>query len=531
MKPEMNGAESLARTLLASGVDICFANPGTSEMHFLAALDKVGSLRCVLGLTEGVLTGAADGYFRMRNQPACTLLHLAPGFANGIANLHNAKKAGSGIVNIVGEHATHHLDYDAPLTADIAGLAKPMSHWVRTSASPREVAADGAAAVTAAREGAGRIATLILPADASWGEADRIACAAAPEPRADVSAAAIADAARALSQRGGQGLQAHGGETLLLLGGEALREQALEWAGKIAAKTGCRLLAEGQNARMARGAGRVKIGRLPFDVDSAVAALANVRRIVLAGAKPPVAFFAYPGKPSLISPRDCEIITLADADHRLAAALEALAYELDAGHLVPSHIAEPRAPGLPADLGRPTADGIAAVLAAHLPERAIVVDEAVSVGRGFFPPTAGAAPHDWLNSVGSSLGYGLPVAIGAAIAEPQRKVLALIGDGSAMYNLSALWTMAREQLDITVVILANRAYNVLRGELARMGGPAPGRVATDMLSLDRPDLDFVALAQGHGVPARRAQTLDAFSKALVHSFAEPGPSLIELIVD
>ncbi|WP_326489788.1 acetolactate synthase large subunit [Paraburkholderia sp. ZP32-5] len=525
MKSQMNGAESLVRTLLASGVDTCFANPGTSEMHFLAALDKVGSLRCVLGLAEGVLTGAADGYFRMRDRPACTLLHLAPGFANGLANLHNAKKAGSGIVNIVGEHATYHLQHDAPLTADIAGLARPMSHWVRTSASSHEVATDGAAAVSAAREGAGRIATLILPADASWGEADRIVGAPEPAARPDVPAAAIADAARALSEPVEQG------ETVLLLGGEALRERALEWAGRIAAKTGCRLLAEGQNARMARGAGRVKIGRLPFDVDSAVAALAGVRRIVLVGAKLPVAFFAYPGKPSLIAPHDCEIIPLADADHRLDHALEALAHELGAGQLAPAHVAERRAPGLPGDMSRPTPDGIAAVLAAHLPEQAIVVDEAVSVGRGFFPPTAGAAPHDWLNSVGSSLGYGLPVAIGAAIAEPQRKVLALIGDGSAMYNLPALWTMARERLDVTVVILANRAYNVLRGELARMGGPEPGRVALDMLSLDRPDLDFVALAQGHGVPARRAQTLDAFSNALAHSFAEPGPSLIELIVN
>ncbi|WP_408432980.1 acetolactate synthase large subunit [Paraburkholderia fungorum] len=524
MKPEMNGAESLARTLLASNIDTCFANPGTSEMHFLAALDKVGSLRCVLGLAEGVLTGAADGYFRMRGQPACTLLHLAPGLANGIANLHNARKAGSGIVNIVGEHAIHHLQHDAPLTADIAGLARPMSHWVRTSASSHEVAADGAAAIHAAREGAGRIATLILPADASWGEADSVACAAASEPRPDVTAEALADAARALRRSA-----AHE-PTVLMLGGDALRAHALEWAGRIAARTGCRLLAEGQNARMERGAGRVKIDRLPFDVDGAVAALAGVQRIVLVGAKLPVAFFAYPGKPSLVAPPDCEIVTLATADHRLDAALEAVAHELDAATTPPAHVAAHRPPGMPANSGGAISDRIAAVIAAHLPEQAIVVDESVSLGRGFFPPTSEAAPHDWLNSVGSSLGYALPVAIGAAIAAPQRKVVALVGDGSAMYNLPALWTRAREQLDVTVVILANRAYNVLRGELAKMGGPEPGRVARDMLSLDRPALDFVALAQGHGVPGRRAVTLDAFSKALAHSIAEPGPSLIELIV-
>jgi acetolactate synthase-1/2/3 large subunit len=274
----------------------------------------------------------------------------------------------------------------------------------------------------------------------------------------------------------------------------------------------------------------VKIDRLPFDVDSAVAALAGVQRIVLAGAKLPVAFFAYPGKPSLVAAPDCEIITLASADASLEAALEALAHELDAGTMPPAHVATWRPSALPADMGRPTSNGIAAVIAAHLPEQAIVVDESVSLGRGFFPPTSDAAPHDWLNSVGSSLGYALPVAIGAAIAAPERKVLALVGDGSAMYNLPALWTMAREQLDVTVVILANRSYNVLRGELAKMGGPTPGRVALDMLSLDRPDLDFVALAKGHGVPARRADTLEAFSKALMHSIAEPGPSLIELVV-
>ncbi|MGV7246147.1 thiamine pyrophosphate-dependent enzyme, partial [Caballeronia sp. M23-90] len=258
--------------------------------------------------------------------------------------------------------------------------------------------------------------------------------------------------------------------------------------------------------------------------------LAGVRRIVLAGARLPVAFFAYPGKPSLVAPPDCEIVTLASADDSLDAALEALAHELDAGTLRPAHVAARRPPSLPANMGRPTSDGIAAVIAAHLPEQAIVVDESVSLGRGFFPPTSEGASHDWLNSVGSSLGYALPVAIGAAIATPQRKVLALVGDGSAMYNLPALWTMAREQLDVTVVILANRSYNVLRGELAKMGGRVTGRVALDMLSLDRPDLDFVALAKGHGVPARRADTLDAFSKALAQSLAEAGPSLIELVV-
>jgi acetolactate synthase I/II/III large subunit len=515
----MNGAESLVASMLASGVDTCFANPGTSEMHFLAALDKVGGMHCVLGLAEGVVTGAADGYFRLRGRPACTLLHLAPGFANGIANLHNAKKAGSGIVTIVGEHATHHLQYDAPLTADIASLARPMSHWVRTSARAAEVATDGAHAVQAAREGAGRIATLILPADASWNEAEAVECAGAPAERVHVSAEALAAAARALRAQG---------PTVMLLGGEALCAQSLELAGRIAAVTGCRLLAEGQNARMERGAGRVKVSRLPFDVDGAVKALAGVRRIVLVGAKTPVAFFAYPDTPSLLAPDDCEVLALAHFDERIDLALHKLAEELGALTTAPAHVSALLRPASPS--GSISSEGIAVAIAAHLPEHAIVVDESISLGRGFFPPTSETVPHDWLNSVGSSLGYGLPVAVGAAIAAPDRQVLALIGDGSAMYNLSALWTMAREQLNVTVVILANRSYNVLRGELAKMKAVRTGRVATDMLSLDRPDLDFVALARGHGVPGRSVDTLEGLSAALQGAFAMSGPKLIEVLV-
>ena len=178
----MNGAESLVRTLVAGGVDVCFSNPGTSEMHFVAALDRVEGMRCVLGLFEGVVTGAADGYFRMKGTPASTLLHLGPGLANGLANLHNAKKANSGIVNIVGQHATHHIGYNAPLTSDIEGLARPMSAWVRTSPDAKSVSADGAAAIAAARSAPPQIATLILPADTAWNEADGIAAGPGGQP-------------------------------------------------------------------------------------------------------------------------------------------------------------------------------------------------------------------------------------------------------------------------------------------------------------------------------------------------------------
>ncbi|MFZ6649335.1 acetolactate synthase large subunit [Undibacterium sp. TJN25] len=518
----MNGAESLVRTLLANEVDVCFSNPGTSEMHFLAALDKVAGMRCVLTLFEGVATGAADGYFRIRQKPASTLLHLAPGLANGLSNLHNAKKARSGIVNIVGEHASYHLGYDAPLTGDIEGVARPMSHWVRTSRDSYAVAADGAAAVAVARDAPYGIATLVLPADASWGPAEQAAAPCAPVAAQSVSEDSLGAAATAL--RAGSA----SGTTVMLLGGNALRGKSLEYAGRIAAKTGCRLMSEGQNARLERGAGRTLLDRLPYDVDGALAALKGVARLVLVGAKTPVAFFAYPDQPSLLAPQECEIISLAQAEHDMEAILAALADALGVSSADITRVAVLQRPALPS--GKVTSEGIAAVLGALIPEQAIVVDESISMGRGFFPPTSGAAPHDWMNSMGASLGYAMPVAVGAAMAAPGRKVLALIGDGSAMYTLQALWTMAREGLDVTIVILANRSYNILRSELKKVGLAQPGKTALDMLSLDNPALDWVALAKGHGVPAARVDELTAFAKELARGFASEGPYLIELVI-
>ncbi|WP_394778931.1 acetolactate synthase large subunit [Undibacterium sp.] len=519
----MNGAESLVRTLLANDVDVCFSNPGTSEMHFLAALDKVPGMRCVLTLFEGVATGAADGYFRISQKPASTLLHLAPGLANGLSNLHNAKKARSGIVNIVGEHASYHLDYDAPLTGDIEGVARPMSHWVRTCRDSYAVAADGAEAVAIARGAPHGIATLVLPADASWGPAEQAAASYSPVAAQSVSQEALNAAAAALKAD-----TASSGPVVMLLGGDALRGKALEYAGRIAAKTGCRLMSEGQNARLERGAGRTLLDRLPYDVDGALAALKGVARLVLVGAKAPVAFFAYPDQPSLLAPPECEIVSFAQAGHDMEAALAALAELLQVSSADIAGIALLQRPALPS--GKVTSEGIAAVLGALIPEQAIVVDESISMGRGFFPPTSGAAPHDWMNSMGASLGYAMPVAVGAAMAAPERKVLALIGDGSAMYTLQALWTMAREGLDVTIVILANRSYNILRSELKKVGLAQPGKTALDMLSLDNPALDWVALAKGHGVPAARADELTVFAKELARGFASEGPYLIELVI-
>jgi acetolactate synthase I/II/III large subunit len=517
MTEKMNGAESLVRTLIAGGVDVCFTNPGTSEMHFVAALDKVPGMRCVLGLFEGVVTGAADGYYRMLDKPASTLLHLGPGLANGLANLHNAKKASSGIVNIVGEHATYHIAHDAPLTSDIEGVARPMSHWVKTSPNSKTIAGDGALAIQAARQTPGQIATLILPADTAWGEAAGVAETPKAAPPAKVSQDAVKAAAAMLTS---------GKKATLLMGGAALRHASLELAGRIAAKTGCGILTEGANTRLERGAGRVQVERIPYVVDSALAVMKAAGNLVLVGAREPVAFFAYPDKPSLLMPKDAKSTKLAGLDDDMHAALEALAIELGALKTPPVKVAAPRRPALPT--GAITPASIAAILGALIPEGAIVVDESVTTGREFFPETAGAPPHDWINNRGGSIGYGLPVAIGAAIACPDRRVIALEGDGSCMYTVQALWTMAREKLDITTVVFANNSYNILRGELTNVGVRNPGPRAVDMLSLSRPDLDWVAMAKGMGVDGQRVDTAEGLAKALTVGLRTKGPYLVQV---
>ena len=515
----MNGAESLVRTLVANGVDTCFANPGTSEMHFVAAVDKVDGLRCVLCLFEGAATGAADGYYRMADRPAATLLHLGPGLANGLANLHNAKKAASGVVNIVGEHASNHILCDAPLSADIEGLARPMSHWVRTSAASNAVARDGADAIAAASAPPGHIATLILPADAAWGPANGIARASAAPPRRQVSDVVVDAAAKALTA---------GWPAALLLGGAAVRESALNLAGKIAAATGCTLLSEFGLSRLQRGAGRVLTQRIPYPIDAAVALVKDFKAVVLVGAKRPVGFFAYPGKPSYLLSDACRVMELASIEDDIVAALEALVERVGARKLAPVGVAALMRPGLPS--GRVTSEGIGAILGALLAENSIVVDEAIATGRGFDLPTASAPPHDWLNIVGGSIGFGLPAATGAAIASPDRTVVVLEGDGSAMYTLQALWTMARESLNIKILLFANRGYQILKAELANVGADLSEGKATAILTIDRPVLDWVALAKGHGVAASRVSDLDSLAFELRRALASHGPHLIEVVM-
>ncbi|MFB9268610.1 acetolactate synthase large subunit [Bradyrhizobium erythrophlei] len=513
----MNGAESLVRTLVAGGVDVCFTNPGTSEMHFVAALDRVEGMRCVLGLFEGVVTGAADGYFRMKGTPASTLLHLGPGLANGLANLHNAKKANSGIVNIVGQHATYHIGYNAPLTSDIEGLARPMSSWVRTSPDAKSVAADGAAAIAAAKSAPPQIATLILPADTAWNEADGIAEMPVEKQRPSYSPQAVETAARIL-----HGDAAH---TLLLITGSALTEHGLALAERIAGKTGCTVMGQTYHPRMARGRGRFSINRIPYVIEQALPILQNFRHIVLVEANDPVAFFAYPNKPSVLKAEGCEVHRMTSWGENSVAALEALANVL---HAKPTDVKPQKLQELAKPTGALNFATIAQAIACAIPENAIIVDESITTGRGFFPPTAAAAPHDWLQNMGGSIGFSTPVATGAAVACPDRKVICMVGDGSAMYTIQSLWTQAREGLDVVTIVFANRIYQILRGEFDGVGAGEPGKRAQDMLKIDRPTIDFVALARGMGVPGRAVTTSDEFNKALAEAVAEPGPRLIEV---
>ena len=511
----MNGAESLVHTLIGAGVDTCFANPGTSEMHFVAALDRIPGMRCVLGLFEGVVTGAADGYARMTDRPAATLLHCGPGLANGLANLHNARRARSPVVNIVGDQATYHRELDAPLTADTEGWARPVSGWVRTASHAPAVGRDAAACVQAAMSAPGQIATLILPSDTCWDDggvvADRLAAPAWPHASPDQ----VEVAARALRS---------GEPVLLLLGHRALRSGALADAHRVCEATGARMLAQTSNARIERGAGRVPIGRVPYAVDAAVKALAGLKHLVLVGAPAPVGFFAYPGKPGRMQPDDCQVHVLARPEQDQAEALARLAEALGAPPVAPKPVQRPS----PAR-GPVTQEGFAQCIAALLPEHAIVVDESVSYGRSMFPVTEAAAAHDWLQITGGAIGNGMPLATGAAVACPGRRVVNLQADGSAMYTVQSLWTQAREKLDVTTVILSNRSYAILMGEYLGVGAN-PGRTALDMMSLRDPDLDWPRIAGGLGVAAARAETLDQFTDLFAQANARPGPFLIELIV-
>ena len=514
----MNGAESLINALAAHGVDACFANPGTSEMQLVAALDKQPSIRAVLCLFEGVVTGAADGYGRMADKPALNLLHLGPGFANGMANLHNAQRAGSPVLNMVGDHATDHLQHDAPLTSDIQGMATPVSRSFRVSDSATGLAQTGLDALADSLKHNGSISTFVVPADHAWTDIEASLSELPDTPLTTVSDTTISEIAAQLQSAS---------NSCLFLGGRTLREEALHQAGRIAAATGCRLVTETFFARQARGVGRVPTERLAYFGEAATEQLAGIDLLVLAGTKAPVSFFAYPDKPSVLAPETATQCTLVDRDSDALDALTRLADYLDAP-AAPEVVTDPA--DYPLGDGAIDANELGKVIANRLPEQAIVCDEGATNGLGAFLLTANAAPHDWLTLTGGAIGQGLPLAVGAAIACPDQKVIAMEADGSGMYTVQALWTMVREQLDITVVLLNNRSYAILNIELSRVGVEQPGPTALSLLDLSNPDLEWTDIARGMGMQAVKVETVAALDQAFADAMAQSGPSLIEVML-
>jgi acetolactate synthase-1/2/3 large subunit len=517
----VNGAQKLIRTLVDCDVTVCFSNPGTSEMHFVAALDQVPEMRAILGLFEGVVTGAADGYGRMTGQPAATLLHLGPGLGNGIANLHNARRARTPIVNVVGDHAGYHLANDPPLTTDIESLARPVSGWYRSSSSPGALAADTVDAVAAACGPPGAVATLVVPADVSWTEAGGGHVTAPRRPgRRSVADEVVANVAKALRS---------GEPSVVLIGGAATRRRGLMAASRVVNAVGAKLLCETFPARLERGAGLPPVERIGYLAEFALAQLAGARHLVLVDTGAPVSFFAYPDIPGYLVPDGCEVHVLTEpgAGEDAAGALEAVA-ELLGAPADGASLQGAERPERPT--GVLTAASAGAAIGALLPDGAIVSDEA-NTSSIFIPGvTAGGPVHDWLCLTGGAIGQGMPVATGAAVACPDRKVLSLEADGSAMYTLQSLWTQAREGLDVTTVIFNNGSYAILEMELSRVGAGAPGPLAHGMLDIARPDLDFAALARGMGVPASRATTAEEFTVALERALGEKGPVLIDAVV-
>ena len=514
-----NGATALVKTLVNAGITTCFSNPGTSEMHFVAALDSAPEMRAVLCLFEGVAAGAADGYARMADKPAATLLHLGCGLGNGLANLHNARKGKVPILNIVGDHATYHTQYDSQLQSDIETVARNVSPgFVRTSKTTQSLCQDASEAIAACMGPPGQVATLILPADVSWGEggvpmpAPKIA---SPPTADDATVAAIAAALQS------------GGKTAILLGGRALRAPALMAVARIAAKTGAKLFSEVFPTRLERGAGLPPVERLAYLAELASVQLTGLNNLILVDVKAPVAFFAYPGKKSYLVPEGCQLLELASFKQDVMGSLGKLSKAVGAETAVPV-LQTLKRPGLPR--GKFTADKVCKAIGQLMPENAIIVDEAITSGLMLAMYTAGAPRHDVITLTGGAIGQGLPSAVGAAIACPDRKVIALEGDGSAMYTIQALWTMSREKLDVINIIFSNRSYAVLNIELQRVGAGNVGDKAKAQLDLSTPPLDFVRLGEGMGVASRRATTTAEFVSAFEHALRTPGPHLIEAIV-
>jgi acetolactate synthase I/II/III large subunit len=513
-----NGAQTLIRTLVGAGVRTCFTNPGTSEIHFVAALDSVPEMRAVLTLFEGVASGAADGYARMAGTPAATLLHLGPGLGYGLANLHNARRAKVPVVSIVGDHATYHAQYDPPLQSDIETIARNVSAWVRTPRSAEELARDAVEAIAAAIGPPGQVATLIVPADVSWQEGAEPAAPSRPAAPPAAPPESVDAAAKAI--RGSR-------RTGILLGGAALRGNGLLAAACVASATGAKLFAERSTPRLERGAGLPAVERLAYWPELAAKQLDGLECLILVDAKPPVSWFAYPGEKSSLVSGGCQVLELSAPTSDVLRSLEALVEALDAGDARPALQAGfvPPRPDGPL-----TAEKVCRAVGAILPEGAIISDEAITSAAALPASTAGAPRHDWLTLTGGAIGQGLPVAVGAAIACPDRPVIALEADGSALYTIQSLWTMAREQLDVTVVIFNNRGYGILEAELGRLDAQDAGDKARALLTLGDPALDFVQLGTGFSVASRRVDTAEQLNDALEEALGDPGPHLIEAVL-
>ncbi|TWG07388.1 acetolactate synthase large subunit [Saccharopolyspora dendranthemae] len=514
----MKGSEGLLATAAAAGVDICFANPGTTEIPLVEAFDQVDGVRAVLGLSEGVVTGAADGYGRMTGAPALTLLHLGPGFANGIANLHNARRARTPIINLVGEHASWHQAADAPLSSDIESLARPVSGWLgrttSTSSAPEEFAE---AYVAALRD---RLpATLIAAADHMWGQGAMPASAPARPERPQVDELRIAEVAKVLSA---------GRRPVLLLGGHALENaESIRTAVRIAAAAGGDVLAERGSARVERGPDIPPLQTLPYFPEAVTSALDGYTDLILIGARTPVSFFGYKGQLSHPLPDGLNVHELADADADSLTCLTALA---EATGSAADKLPRAERPKVTAPTGALDANAIAAAIVLTQPEHAIIVNEGVSSSAAY-PAIADAAPaHCELALTGGAIGMGMPVSTGAAIACPDRAVINLQADGSAAYTVQALWTQARESLNVTTVICSNSRYRILDEELRRAGIDDPGAAAASMTSLGEPALDWQAVARGFGVQSTRATTGEELLNALRAAQAQPGPHLVEAVL-
>lgn len=516
----MNGAESVIRTLIAHGVDTCFANPGTSEMHLVQAIDAVEESRAILCLFEGVCTGAADGYGRMKGVPGTTLLHLGAGLGNGIANLHNCRRAGTPLVNIIGDHAIHHVAYDAPLTSDIEAVAKPVSNWIRTSRTSEGAGLDAADAVRAAMapnpDPRGGISTLVLPADCAWGPG-RLAAKSSGFDAAVAKARVPTEVIESAAQQIDAG-------TILFVDGNGLGEAGVAAAGRIAAKTGCAVYSPTFPARVEAGPGLPLVNRLPYFPEQILQLLATVQRLVLVGAEQPVSFFAYQNLPSDLVPQGCEVIRVAHRHEDVAVALNDIADALDAPAAEGPGGQRPDVP-----TGPLRARSIAAILAARAPDNCIVAVDSGGGGAAY-ATMQHCVRHTWLNLTGGSIGQGGPAAVGAAVACPDRPVLALLGDGGAMYTNQFLWTAARENLDLVSVIFSNRQYNILEVEYRRLGVNEIGERAARLFDLSRPNLDWVALAQAQGVTGSRAATCKEFDERLCSALAAGGPHLIEAVL-